>query len=591
MKNFIPKVLLLLCLILSAECSYASNITFRVDLSNQKVTSGVYLGGDWNNWNMAAFNKMTDDNGDGIYEVTVDIAPGSYNYRVTLGLDWNAFENLTGKSCGAGPQGADRNIVVTNADTVLDVFCFNSCSVCLSNVNVTFRVNMGSNAVSPLGVHIVGTFNSWDPNATLLTKTTGNIYEVTLQLSPGTIHEYKFLNGNSWGTEEIVFGPCELSSNRFFTVPNTDSVLDLFCFGYCNSECSPLSATKVACIGDSVTWGAGVEDRYKDNYPFQLRNLLGNGYEVENFGNSGKTMLVHGDQPYSNTAQYTYSKLYSPNIVLIMLGTNDSKSLNYPMMPAEFNKDYLSMINAFRSLPTHPEVYAVFPPKAYSTVYGINNSVIFDAIIPNIKSLAYANGVNIIDMYSATQGLSGNFPDGVHPNAAGSAVIAKKDFSILTAPKPVISQTGTSLSVSGGFAFQWYLNGSPILGANTSLHTVLANGTYTVGVKINQATDDFLISAPLVMTTLGLQDENLQSNSIVVSPNPSNLLQITFGKPGNYNLSVISISGQVVLHDEAHSVNGHYKMVGSERLETGIYLLKIVSEDGITVIKKWNKIK
>lgn len=590
MKNFTQKVLLLLCLFFSALYSHATNITFRVDMSNQTVTSGVYLGADWNGWNMAAFNQMTDANGDGIYEVTVDIAPGSYNYRVTIGLDWNAFENLTGTSCGAGPQGADRNVVVTNTDTVLDVYCFNSCSACLSNVNVTFRVNMSNVDVSPQGIHIAGTFNSWNPGGTLLTNTSGNIYEVTLPLSPGTIHEYKFLNGNSWGSEEIVFGPCELSSNRFFTVPKTDSILDLVCFGYCSSDCYPLSGTKVACIGDSVTWGAGVVDRYNDNYPFQLRDLLGNGYAVENFGNSGKTMLLHGDDPYWNTAQYTYSQLYAPNIVLIMLGTNDSKAWNYPAMPAEFKQDYVNMIKAFRALPTHPEVYAVFPSKAYSTVYGINDGVIFDAIIPDIKALAYANGVNIIDMYVATQGVSVNFPDGVHPNAAGSAIIAVKDYSMLTTPKPVIIQKGTALSVSDGFGFQWYLNGSPISGANNSDYTVLATGTYTVGVKINQTTDDFLISAPLEMTTLSLQNENALLNAIVVSPNPGNVLQINFKTSGNYKLSVVSISGQIVLSDCLFLAKGQYKMPGSEQLEAGLYLLKIVSADGSTVIKKWNKI-
>jgi lysophospholipase L1-like esterase len=363
----------------------------------------------------------------------------------------------------------------------------------------------------------------------------------------------------------------------------------MVCFGYCSSDCSPLSGIKVACIGDSVTWGAGIVDRYNDNYPFQLRDLLGNGYAAENFGNSGKTMLLHGDDPYWNTAQYKYSQLYGPNIVLIMLGTNDSKAWNYPMMPAEFNQDYLSMINAFRTLPTHPEVYAVFPPKAYSTVYGINDGVISDAIIPKIKALAYANGVNIIDMHLATQGLSGDFPDGVHPNAAGSAIIATKDYSILTAPKPVIIQKGNALSVSDGFGFQWYLNGKLISGANNSNYTALATGTYTVGVKINQMTDDFLVSVPFVMTTLSKQNENALSNTIVVSPSPGNVLQIDFETRGNYKLSVVSISGKVVLSDFLYSANGNYKMPGSEQLEAGLYLLKIVSGDGSIVIKKWNK--
>jgi len=336
-------------------------------MSNQVVTSGVYLGADWNQWNPAAFNLMTDSNGDGIYEVTITIAPGSYNYRASIGQGWDNFESLVGTGCGAGPQGADRNIVVTNADTVLDVYCFGSCSSCTTNVNVTFRVNMANETVAPEGVHVSGSFNGWNTTISPMNNVGGSIYEVSLPLSPGTIHEYKFLNGNSWGTEEIVFGDCELSSNRYLTVPAANAVLDLTCFGHCSGDCSSLTGIRIACIGDSVTWGAGVEDRYSDNYPFQLRDLLGNEYAVENFGNSGKTMLVNGDDPYWNTTQYTYSQLYAPDIILLMLGSNDSKAWNYPAMPEQFGENYLTMINAFRALPQHPEVYAVLPPKAYSS--------------------------------------------------------------------------------------------------------------------------------------------------------------------------------------------------------------------------------
>jgi lysophospholipase L1-like esterase len=588
-KTLLQRLLFFSVLCITAANCYAASITFRIDMSNQAVTSGVYLGADWNGWNPAAFNLMTDNNGDGIYEVTIDIAPGSYNYRACIGQGWDNFESLAGTGCGAGPQGADRNIVVTTTDTVLDVFCFGSCTDCLANVNVTLRVSMINETVAAQGVHVSGSFNGWNTEATVLNSAGGNIYEVTVSLSPGTIHEYKFLNGNTWGTEEIVFGPCELSSNRYFTVPETDVVLDVVCFRYCNSDCSPVTGTKIACIGDSVTWGAGVADRYNDNYPFQLRDLLGTGYAVENFGNSGKTMLINGDDPYWNTSQYSYSQLYSPDVVFIMLGSNDSKAWNYPAMPEQFSQNYVTMINAFRAMPQHPEVYAVLPPKAYSAAYGIDDYVIVNSIIPDIKALAYANAVNIIDMHQATMGIPAQFPDGVHPDGAGSGVIAAKDFTILTTPKPVISQSGAILNTTQGFGYQWYLNGNAIVGATGQNYTAMALGIYTVGVKLSETTEDFLISEQLNVETLEAVGQSTVLDSIIIYPNPGNVLQLHFAKRGHYKMSIFSVSGQVIFSEELAAEAGNYILGETERLASGLYLVRIVSEDGSTATKKWNK--
>lgn len=54
---------------------------------------------------------------------------------------------------------------------------------------------------------------------------------------------------------------------------------------------------KVACIGDSVTYRYGLESRETDNYPAQLQQMLGDQYEVENFGKSGATLLKKGHRP------------------------------------------------------------------------------------------------------------------------------------------------------------------------------------------------------------------------------------------------------------------------------------------------------
>ena len=86
---------------------------------------------------------------------------------------------------------------------------------------------------------------------------------------------------------------------------------------------------RVACVGDSITYGAGVADRGKNNYPKVLGRLLGPGYETRNFGVSGATLLKKGDRPYWKTSAFKAATEFKPDIVIIKLGTNDSKPQNW----------------------------------------------------------------------------------------------------------------------------------------------------------------------------------------------------------------------------------------------------------------------
>ena len=86
---------------------------------------------------------------------------------------------------------------------------------------------------------------------------------------------------------------------------------------------------RVACVGDSITYGAGVANRGKNNYPKVLGGLLGAGYESRNFGVSGATLLKKGDLPYWRTGAFKAATEFKPHIVIIKLGTNDSKPQNW----------------------------------------------------------------------------------------------------------------------------------------------------------------------------------------------------------------------------------------------------------------------
>src|SRR5438309_1365900 len=85
------------------------------------------------------------------------------------------------------------------------------------------------------------------------------------------------------------------------------------------TQSSSAGVTKLACIGDSITYGSGIKDRAHDSYPAQLAKMLGDKFNVRNFGVSGATLLKAGDRPYSKTKQYQPALDFAADVVVIML--------------------------------------------------------------------------------------------------------------------------------------------------------------------------------------------------------------------------------------------------------------------------------
>jgi len=120
---------------------------------------------------------------------------------------------------------------------------------------------------------------------------------------------------------------------------------------------------KVACVGDSITAGAGSSNAGQTSYPPVLQKQLGSGYNVTNYGVSGTTMMTTGDNPYWNTQSYKNAIASNPQIVLIMLGTNDAKT--YQWNQTQYTNDYNTMIQNFKNLASKPTVYAMIPVPLY----------------------------------------------------------------------------------------------------------------------------------------------------------------------------------------------------------------------------------
>jgi lysophospholipase L1-like esterase len=182
--------------------------------------------------------------------------------------------------------------------------------------------------------------------------------------------------------------------------------------------------THVACVGDSITYGY-MASSASASYP-----------SVKNYGHNSATMLSTGDLPYPTLSEYTAATTFVSGAgtsavvdVIIMLGTNDSKSYNWmsgtSTRAQQFVTDCGAMVDHFASLPTHPLVYLAFPPRAFANSYGISGTIIHDQILPLIQQVATAKNVPIIDVDTPTASQSNLFPDGVHPNDTGYALVAK----------------------------------------------------------------------------------------------------------------------------------------------------------------------
>ena len=196
---------------------------------------------------------------------------------------------------------------------------------------------------------------------------------------------------------------------------------------------------KVACMGNSITAGAGINDA-ADRYPAQLQTLLGDAYEVRNFGQNSQTVqmrgydLTEGSKPgdcaYRTKDTYKNALAYKPDIVVLKLGTNDSKNINWlEDSPEVFRNDLCDMLDEITSN-SNPKIYMCYPLRVKSESWTINERNIH-TIISIIKSVAEERGLPIINLHTAFEEELGDawntvYADGVHPNAQGAAIMARR---------------------------------------------------------------------------------------------------------------------------------------------------------------------
>lgn len=253
------------------------------------------------------------------------------------------------------------------------------------------------------------------------------------------------------------------------------------------------ATVKIACVGDSITAGAGLASP-SESYPAKLQRLLGPEYQVSNFGVSGRTLLKNGDFPYRRESAYTRSLAFEPDIVVILLGTNDSKPQNW-RHGTNFVADYEELIASYAALPSRPRIILGTPPPVFRNgAFDIRPAVVADEIAPRIRELAAAPGRELSDFHTRLAGHDEWFPDTVHPDSRGASAMAAVLWEIVAgassgeAPTLALTPTLNNRAVlewpaTGG---GWVAQVSPSLGGPQERWLVAPTPIYRVGDALRQ---------------------------------------------------------------------------------------------------------
>lgn len=198
-----------------------------------------------------------------------------------------------------------------------------------------------------------------------------------------------------------------------------------------------LDNIKIACVGNSITQGDGLANPATQGYVALVQKMFGTKCRVLNYGISGRTMLKNGDYPYWRETRFGDLFTVKPDIITIMLGTNDSKPWNWTTA-ATYTGDYAAFIDTLMTIrdtnpshAPHPQILLCLPPPAGTNSYSISGTVIATQIIPAVRALAQTKGDLIVDANLPFLPKMSMVPDGVHPDSNGNKVLADVFYETL----------------------------------------------------------------------------------------------------------------------------------------------------------------
>lgn len=196
---------------------------------------------------------------------------------------------------------------------------------------------------------------------------------------------------------------------------------------------------RVACVGDSITYGFFVRGQLWNSYPSVLQKLLGEDYCVGNFGFSNRTASTDGDYPYTAEKLYKRSLDFQPDIVLIMLGSNDSKPNNWNA--ESYARSMTELSCSYMALDSRPRVLLMTPPSVFhfwkKVLWTIQGDVLENEVVPICRRVAEELGLECVDVHGAFLGKKELFVDGCHPNVPGARLLAETVYQAIKEPESV----------------------------------------------------------------------------------------------------------------------------------------------------------
>lgn len=393
-----------------------TSVTFQVNMSQQTVSPlGVFLAGNFQGWNSSS-TPLTDMGG-GVWAVTLALAPGDYQYKFINGTTWESVP-------GACNISGNRYVTITNS-TTLPLVCFGSCSNCINQIPLTLTVDMANQTVSPLGVHVAGSFQGWNPGSTLMTQIPSTtMYEVMVYVDENSTHQYKFINGNDWPDSEVVPEACGVDNgfggfNRTVTVTTGMYAADVVCFGECSLCATDKTLDLTSVLPEGLYAGGGMLNQAFDDMGPHFGPNVADVITVELHSS------VDGD--YSNI-------IYSATDV--PLSTSGTASIS---VPAAYAGSYYITIRHRNSIQTVSATPVSFAGSTITQSFGAPEDV-FGANLLLMADMGYAifggdvNQDDLIDSSDAApvdneaaMASSGYMPEDVN----GDGLIDSSDASII----------------------------------------------------------------------------------------------------------------------------------------------------------------
>jgi hypothetical protein len=602
------------------ECGFVPDIfdvTFSVDMSEFEGSyDNVYLNGNFNGW-CGDCTQMFDPDMDGVYEVTIELASGAYEYKFTLD-GWSQQEMFSGgEFCTVTNSGFTNRFVEISETTEIPTVCWNSCYACGEGPqpkDINFRVDMSQFGGQFNNVFVSGSFNGWCGDCNPLADPDGDmIYSGVLSLNPGE-YQFKFTLDNWAVQEEFIPGdPCTITldgyTNRYLLVEE-EAVLDIVCWNSCDA-CPKYKAGWQGISSNVIPENPALGEVFApvlDDMTIMLSNngIFWPAFNINTIGNwdtynGYKVKFINGvDFEFGGAALDDRTVTFDPGISYVPVLSEGPASVNDLIVPLGTAIDF--MFDLTNGLIYWPDggilpgntvgLETLHPGFAYLTKFNQTTTIDFSNPMPLPKSAGITinqptapalwnevafTGIQHIISIQANELMAGDYV-GVFDADGTCSGYAFYDgnsdvLPLVVYANDITTETKDGMAEAEAMTFR-------ILRDGAELDVTAVYDQSIANHDGNFAENGLSIVTELKMGTTGLDATNV--SSFTIYPNPANgIFNIAPNGEGNFDVTVTNITGQQVL---ATTINGT-TAISLEGQPKGVYFISLANSS-TSIVKK-----